>query len=307
MKEDYISTRKGNETKKNNSVNLMLQHMMEYKSAHDFGAEASLEGYHVFFGEYDKLKNSELLSYEQKVYDAKAAAEQEFREQFLSKLQENVKKAHAEFNDLNKALKDIPFGKDKYRFEYSGSKKYQLYYKMIMDDFNVMQGESIFSGLFHENHKEVIEELFDKLTSESDNSQRILEEFTDYRTYMDYDIRIDHGVEGFSYYSKVCEEKSGGETQTPFYVTVAASFMQLYSGGIGGDAIGLIMFDEAFNNMDDERIAGVLEFLTKLPLQIIIAAPPDKIQYIQPTIKNVALVLQDNNLSYLENFAYEGL
>lgn len=307
LKEDYFNTRKGNDTKKMNGTNQLIQLMMEYNSAHDFGAEASLQGYQEFFEEYDKLKNSELLSYEQKVYDAKAAAEQEFREQFLSKLQENIKKAQTEFNDLNKALKNIAFGKDRYRFEYSGSKKYQLYYKMIMDDFNVMQGESIFTGLFHENHKEVIEELFDQLTSESENSQRILEEFTDYRTYMDYDIRIDHGEEGFSYYSKVCEEKSGGETQTPFYVTVAASFMQLYSSGIGGDAIGLIMFDEAFNNMDDERIGGVLEFLSLLPLQIIIAAPPDKIQYIQPTIKNVALVLQDNNLSYVESFAYEGI
>ena len=105
----------------------------------------------------------------------------------------------------------------------------------------------------------------------------------------------------------MCEEKSGGETQTPFYVTVAASFMQLYSNGIGGDAIGLIMFDEAFNNMDDERISGVLEFLSALPLQIIISAPPDKVQYIQPIIKNVSLVLQDNNRSYVERFAYEGI
>lgn len=35
------------------------------------------------------------------------------------------------------------------------------------------------------------------------------------------------------------------------------------------------MSDEAFNNMDDERIGGVLEFIRRLPLQIIIAAPPD--------------------------------
>lgn len=305
LKEDYELTKKRNDTTKNNNLVQLTELMSEYKSAHDFGAEASMTGYKAFFEEYDKLKNSELLSYEQKVYDAKTAAEQEFREQFLSKLQENIKKAHGEFNDLNKALKNITFGNDKYRFEYSGSKKYQLYYKMIMDDFNIMQGESLFTGQFHESHKEVIEELFDKLTAEGENSTLILEEFTDYRTYMDYDIRIDHGDEGFSYYSKVCEEKSGGETQTPFYVTVAASFMQLYTGGIGGDAIGLIMFDEAFNNMDDERISGVLEFLSALPLQIIISAPPDKVQYIQPIIKNVSLVLQDNNISYVERFAHE--
>ena len=43
---------------------------------------------------------------------------------------------------------------------------------MIMDDFNVVQGESIFSGLFHENHKEVIDELFSKLALDQDNGSR---------------------------------------------------------------------------------------------------------------------------------------
>ena len=77
---------------------------------------------------------------------------------------------------------------------------------------------------------------------------------------MDYDIKIVHSDNSYSFYSKVCEEKSGGETQTPFYVTVAASFVQLYSNNIGGEAIGLVMFDEAFNNMDDERIGGYWNF-----------------------------------------------
>ena len=61
---------------------------------------------------------------------------------------------------------------------------------------------------------------------------------------MDYDIKIIHNDGTYSYYSKVCEEKSGGETQTPFYVTVAASFVQLYSNNIGGEAAGLVLFDE---------------------------------------------------------------
>ena len=103
-------------------------------------------------------------------------------------------------------------------------------------------------------------------------------------------------------YSKVSREKSGGETQTPFYITVAASFMQLYRNSIGGDAIGLVMFDEAFNNMDDERIGAMLEFLTHANLQLIIAAPPDKIQYIGPSVKQVLLVLQDGQESYVEEF-----
>ena len=302
FRDNYLRRRKANQTLVDKAIDSMKEAMGEYKTAHDFGAPATMEGYPDFETEYVKLKNSEMLQYEGKVEAARCAAEEEFREQFLSKLQENMKIAQAEFKELNKALDDIRFSSEKYEFLYMPSKRYRQYYEMIMDDFNAMQGESIFSGLFHENHKAVIEELFERLALDNENNARALDEFTDYRTYMDYDIRIIHNDGNYSLYSKVCEEKSGGETQTPFYVTVAASFVQLYKNNIGGEAIGLVLFDEAFNNMDDERIGGVLEFLRRLPLQILIAAPPDKIQYISPFVEETLLVMTDEKVSFVERY-----
>lgn len=305
FQENYIRRRKANETLRNNSEKEMYEYMNQYKVEHDFGAPATMEGFTEFAIVYDRLRTSEILEYEEKVQSARMAAEEEFREQFLAKLQENMKQAQSEFKELNRALKDISFSNEKYEFLYMPSKKNRNYYEMIMDDFNVVQGNSIFSGLFHETHKEVIEELFERLAINNDNNEKVLEEFTDYRTYMDYDIKIVHSDDSYSYYSKVCEEKSGGETQTPFYVTVAASFVQLYSNNIGGEAAGLVMFDEAFNNMDDERIGGVLQFLKRLPLQIVIAAPPDKIQYIAPAMEETLLVMTDERISYVEEY-YSG-
>lgn len=302
FRDNFARRKKANLTTVENAGKNMEKAMVEYKTAHDFGAAPTMEGYPDFAAEYDKLKNSELLSYEEKVNSARNAAEEEFREQFLSKLQENMKIAQSEFKELNKALNDIVFSNEKYEFIFMASRRYRQYYEMIMDDFNAMQGESIFSGLFHENHKEVIDELFEKLALDNENNVKALDEFTDYRTYMDYDIRIIHSDGNYSFYSKVCEEKSGGETQTPFYVTVAASFVQLYKNNIGGEAVGLVMFDEAFNNMDDERIGGVLEFLRRLPLQIIIAAPPDKIQYISPFVEETLLVMTDEKVSFVERY-----
>ena len=305
FRDNFARRRKANQTTVTKDTESMTNCMTEYKTAHDFGAAASLEGYPDFEAEYIKLKNSELLSYEEKVERARQSAEEEFREQFLAKLQENMKNAQTEFKELNKALKDIRFSNEKYEFLFMPSKRYRHYYEMIMDGFNAVQGESIFSGLFHENHKEVIDELFERLALDNENSAKALDEFTDYRTYMDYDIRILHSDESYSLYSKVCEEKSGGETQTPFYVTVAASFVQLYRNGIGAEAAGLVMFDEAFNNMDDERIGGVLEFLRRLPLQILIAAPPDKIQYISPFVEETLLIMTDEKVSFAERY-YNG-
>ena len=305
FKENYEKQRKSNWNRKENSEAFMTEQMVQYKSEYNFGAPASMKGYPEFAAVYDRLRTSELLDYEEKVEAAKQAAEEEFREQFLAKLQENMKQAQGEFKELNRALKDIAFSSEQYEFLYMPSKKYRSYYEMLMDDFNVVQGESIFSGIFHENHREVIDELFERLAIQNDNNSKTLDEFTDYRTYMDYDIKIIHSDGSYSYYSKVCEEKSGGETQTPFYVTVAASFVQLYSNNIGGEAAGLVMFDEAFNNMDDERIGGVLEFLKRLPLQILIAAPPDKIQYIGPQMEETLLIMTDERVSYVEEY-YNG-
>lgn len=302
FKENFERARKANWTLKEKTEEDLLRLMRAYKTAHDFGAADSRAGYPEFLAEYEKLKNSQLLSYEEKVYQARQAAEQEFREQFLSRLQENIKQAQGEFRELNRSLKEIHFSRERYEFQFEPSRRLKKYYQMIMDDFNVLQGESIFSGLFRENHREAIEELFEKLALEDDNSSKALEEYTDYRTYMDYDIKITADDGSYMFYSKVSQEKSGGETQTPFYITVAASFMQLYRNSIGGSSIGLVMFDEAFNNMDDERIAGVLEFMTHSNLQVVIAAPPDKIQYIGPAVRKVLLVLQDGQASYVEDF-----
>lgn len=305
--ENFERARKANWTLKEKAEEAMIEAMRKYKIAHDFGAAESLTGYPEFLAEYDKLKNSQLLEYEDKVYQARKAAEEEFREQFLSRLQENIKQAQGEFKELNRALQEIHFSREQYEFLYEPNANLKKYYQMIMSDFNVMQGESIFSGMFNNMHKEVIDELFEKLALDDETSSRTLEEYTDYRTYMNYDIKISNEDGSYMLYSKVSQEKSGGETQTPFYITIAASFMQLYRNSIGGDSIGLVMMDEAFNNMDDERIAGVLSFMNQSNLQMIIAAPPDKIQYIGPAVQKVLLVLQDDKLSYVEDFTREAV
>ena len=303
-RQNYESARKGNTTRREKAVNLMAESMQVYNSKHDFGAAPTLDGYTEFYAEYEKLRNSRLLEYQDKVERARAAAEAEFREQFLARLQENIKQAQNEFRELNKALRDIRFSGEQYEFRFEARKSLKKFYDMIMDDFNVLGGGTLFSGTFSAAHREAIDELFERLALDDNTSDKVLQEYTDYRTYMDYDIKITLGDGSYMYYSKVSREKSGGETQTPFYITIAASFMQLYRASIGGDSIGLVMMDEAFNNMDDSRMSGVLSFMSRSNLQTIIAAPPEKIQYIASEVDRVLLVLTDGELSYVENFEH---
>ena len=113
---------------------------------------------------------------------------------------------------------------------------------------------------------------------------------------MDYDIKIIRNDGTYSYYSKVCEEKSGGETQTVLCDSGSLFLCSFTAIILVARHLGWCSFDEAFNNMDDERIGGVLEFLRRLPLQLIIAAPPDKIQYIGPAMDEV-MVMTDQKQS----------
>jgi uncharacterized protein YPO0396 len=81
-------------------------------------------------------------------------------------------------------------------------------------------------------------------------------------------------------------QTSGGETQTPFYVTIAASFAQLYhiNERHQRPTIRLVAFDEAFSKMDQDRIGATLELLQSFGLQIITATPLERCEYLVPHI-----------------------
>lgn len=78
--------------------------------------------------------------------------------------------------------------------------------------------------------------------------------------------------------------KSGGETQTPFYLTIAASFVQLYRIGerTGRPVVRLVVFDEAFSKMDQHRIGATLELFQHFDLQIVTATPLERCEYLVP-------------------------
>ena len=58
--------------------------------------------------------------------------------------------------------------------------------------------------------------------------ERNIAKYTDYRTYLKFDLIVSDGEGRKQHLSKTLLKKSGGETQTPFYISVLASFAQLY-------------------------------------------------------------------------------
>ena len=248
--------------------------------------------------EYRTLSNHNLIEYEEKLNKAKEDCELEFRENFLARMRENIESAQDIFKNLNKALKNIYYGNDSYKFHYSAHSRKQGLYEMITSEVN-MGGFTLFASEFEECYHSEMEDLFSKLTESDEHGDKILSEYTDYREYMDYDIEIVSKDGKSQYFSKIYGEKSGGETQTPYYVAIAASFAQMYSVG---ETIRIIMLDEAFDKMDDDRIENMMKFLRSQNFQIILATPPAKIETIGEYVDTVLVTYRNGYSSIVEEY-----
>ncbi len=248
--------------------------------------------------EYRTLSNHNLIEYEERLSKAKEACELEFRENFLARMRENIESAQDIFKNLNKALKNIYYGNDSYKFHYSAHGRKQGLYEMITSEVN-MGGFTLFASEFEERYHSEMEDLFSKLTESDEHGDKILSEYTDYREYMDYDIEIVSKDGKSQFFSKIYGEKSGGETQTPYYVAIAASFAQMYSVG---ETIRIIMLDEAFDKMDDDRIASMMQFFRSQNFQIILATPPAKIETIGEYVDTILVTYRNGYSSIVEEY-----
>lgn len=243
--------------------------------------------------ELDKLEKSELITYEQKVRQAREAAEVVFKNDFIAKLRENILTAEQEISKINETLSSITFGNDRYEFIFPRSSEYAQFYEMVTSELVDME-QGLFTYDFQNKYDEQIRELFESLSMDELNSNGAINKFTDYRTYMDYDIRIINSNGETMTYSKVFKEKSGGETQVPFYVAIIASFVRVYTktGFAGGDPIGLVMFDEVFDKMDANRMRAMMSFINSMPLQVLIACPPQRMDILQEFAQTTLIMVR---------------
>jgi uncharacterized protein YPO0396 len=275
---------------------------VDYNNRYQFGGAPDSPDGAQYEQEYNKLRQSELPLYEEKIAHAREAAEAEFKEHFVFKLKENIHLARQEFESLNRVLKEIPFGQDRYQFTCTADRGHKPFYDMIMDEF-AMEGFNLFSLHFREKYGDTLDELFRLILDVPEEHQaENIRKYTDYRTYLEFDIKILHANGETSSFSKVAREKSGGETQTPFYVAMVASFLQLYRPHQNQSSVRLLMFDEAFNRMDPDRAENTLQFIRKMGLQLLAAAPTDKCEIITPHVETTLLTLRDGHRAWLEDY-----
>ena len=288
--EKYRTEENSYSTLVENLVSKQFAYVNKYNSTLTIG----LAEINKFMAELNKLEKSELITYETKVRQARESAEVVFKEDFIAKLRNNILTAEQEIGKINETLKNIKFGNDSYEFIFPRSSEYAQFYDMVTSDL-VDLNQGLFTYDFQNKYDEQIRELFESLSQDELNSNGAMNKFTDYRTYMDYDIRITNQDGESMTYSKVFKEKSGGETQVPFYVAIIASFVRVYTktSFTGGDPIGLVMFDEVFDKMDGNRMRAMMSFISSMPLQVIIACPPQRMEILESYAQTTLIMVRN--------------
>lgn len=277
--------------------------MGAYITKFGFDANAELDSLDVFYREYNEVVVRNLEIFEAKLEETRLLASQAFQESYIAEIRRHIRDERKNINKLNEILSNKPFGPDEeiYQFEVkrSADRNFGEYYDIFVgkEDYDV---KDLFTEQLSDKNFKLMQDLFLLLTqtTQSDKQDQIIRAYTDYRRFMSYDIKITNKRGEVSYFSKINNEKSGGEIQTPFYVIIAASFDQIMHSGYGQKSPGcLVMFDEAFNNMDGARISSLLKYFAELDIQPLIAVPTERSKTIMPYVSTVvALVKQRNRI-----------
>ena len=264
------------------------------------------------------LEESELPQYREKIKAARESAMEQFQNDFLAKLKSSIDQVQEQVRSLNKALKQAQFGTDQYQFRVDRNPDYADYYDMITAP-ELMEGEAgLFAVPFQQKYGKLIETLFSQIAMSDDTQlnarkqselQQNIERFTDFRTYLKFDLETTDQNGSKQLLSQTLNTKSGGETQTPFYIAVLASFAQLYQvnnpSSLASNTVRLVVFDEAFNKMDSDRIIESVRLLRKMGLQAIICTPPDKLPDIMPLADRTHLVIKEKYQMHIRAWGKE--
>ncbi|EFO81991.1 M protein-like MukB domain-containing protein [Oscillochloris trichoides DG-6] len=281
------STASNYESRANNEFQRLIEIASAFNTRFQFAAMPSDVDETRYSAELERLQATELPDYIERIEQAQREAEEELREHVMHRLREQILDARRNLERINAALERLAFHGERYRFRSQPAEDVRHFYDLI-NDSQMLGSGSLFESDFYQRHKETFDEFYTRLTRtpQSDTERREQERLVDYRRYLNYDIEVTHPNGQVSRLSRIMGQTSGGETQTPFYLTIAASFVQLYHIGErqSRPSIRLVAFDEAFSKMDQDRIGATLDLFQQFGLQIITATPLERCEYLVPKI-----------------------
>ena len=284
-------------------------------------------------GEKTNEKYSQVLNQCRNDFEPKYQAEFEeqcntiyksLRENVIATIHGDIKAANRHKNEINRLLRDTNFSDSIYQIKIEAAQNANgQFYDMLMakelDSKNVdalvcdgqlTLGEDEFYRKYEDKIKLLIDKFMPPKAGEDRNSeqrQREMEQYADYRNYLSFSmyeqVTDEQGnVIRENFVDEMAGRDSGGEGQNPKYVALLAGFAMLYmQQSVRESKIRLVLLDEAFSKMDQERSEVCLNYARKMDLQLIVCVPDERLQSL---IRNVDCVYgfrrsNDNQISMM--------
>lgn len=283
------------------------RYLKEYPSGQFSGAEKSNEAYEELLGKYETDYEP---AYEQEFEKQCELIYRSLRENVIATIHGDIKAAKRHAYEINRLLRETNFSDSTYQIKIEPAKNENgQFYDMLMaeeldsknlDDGGIEGQISFGEDSFYQKYEQKIQLLTDKFMPPKDEDEHMrmqkrkeMEQYADYRNYLSFSmyeqVTDENGqVIRENYVDDMAGRDSGGEGQNPKYVALLAGFAMLYMQQSNRDSkIKLVLLDEAFSKMDQERSAVCLKYARKMDLQLIVCVPDERLQSL---IRNVDCV-----------------
>lgn len=229
------------------------------------------------------------------------------RENVIATIHGDINAAKRHTQEINRMLRQTNFADSTYQIKIEPARnENRQFYEMLtapeLDSKNLssdkIEGQmSLGEDQFYAKYEKLIELLTDKFMppksgeeGQREKHQKQMEQYADYRNYLSFSMYeqvtdADGNVIRENYVDEMAGRDSGGEGQNPKYVALLAGFAMLYMQQTNLESkIRLVLLDEAFSKMDQERSAVCLNYARNLELQMIVCVPDERLQSL---IRNV--------------------
>ena len=231
---------------------------------------------------YERLEKNELRQHLEEAQRAEKEMVSAIKEDLLSRLTDKFGKLDDQLRALNSYLRKRRFTGQVYKFDKKAEPTFEKIRRLALA---VAENPDNAEAIIEKRHEDpLLREAMSQLEAyieESDGAG-----LEDYRRYFMFDLYMlpesqgdeeAESVRGRMSLSARATVGSGGETQAPFYIAMAASMaMSYFPGGhpaSGPSGMGLVLFDEAFNKLDVPNTQALIRFFADLGLQLMVAAP----------------------------------
>lgn len=283
------------------------KYILAYPASEFSGAEKSNEAYEKLLERY---RTDFEPAYEEEFEKKCASIYKSLRENVIATIHGDIKAAKRHAYEINRLLRETNFSDSTYQIKIEPVKNENgQFFDMLMaeelDSKNLdnagIDGQISFGeDAFYQKYEQKIKLLTDKFMPPKDEDEHLraqkrkeMEQYADYRNYLSFSmfeqVTDEHGnVIRENFVDDMAGRDSGGEGQNPKYVALLAGFAMLYMQQSKRDSkIKLVLLDEAFSKMDQERSAVCLKYARKMDLQLIVCVPDERLQSL---IRNVDCV-----------------